>query len=164
MKNTRQLFSPEHLKLGTIGIVFLSIVFLFFGSAVAKPSGPVLDLSNQEGKVVYVDFWASWCAPCKASFSYMNDLKAQYPETDFHIVLINLDQKPARAERFLRGVTAPVPSLYDPKGKIARQYKVSAMPTSVLIDRKGNIRYIHDGFHPEKTKEYSKHIEELLNE
>jgi peroxiredoxin len=94
----------------------------------------------------------------------MNDLKARYPQEEFQIILINLDQKPARAEQFLKRVHAPVPSIYDPKGKIAKAYKVSAMPTSVIIDRQGNIRYVHDGFHPEKTKEYSQHIEELLNE
>ncbi len=145
-------------------IVIFPLLFVVssFASATSPSSG--LDLSQAEGKVIYVDFWASWCAPCKMSFSYMNDLKAEFPEKDFQIILINLDKDKADAEWFLSNVKEPVPSIYNPKGDIARHYKVSAMPTSILIDRQGKIRYVHKGFHPEKTKKYTSHIKELINE
>lgn len=157
------------IRLLWLGIVLLPLIVLF--SSLANAASPAsllktgaLDLSQTKGKVVYVDFWASWCGPCKASFPYMNDLKAQYPESDFQIILVNLDRNKKKADRFLKRVNEPVASIYDPKGVIARQFKVSAMPTSILIGRDGKVRYVHEGFHPEKINEYSSHIKELLNE
>jgi thiol-disulfide isomerase/thioredoxin len=164
MTNNNTTFYQKTLNFRLVKMILLPLSILFSSFALATPPKSVLDLSGTEGKVVYVDFWASWCAPCQASFSYMNDLQSQFPESDFQIVLINLDQSREKADRFLRRVEEPVPSIYDPNGVIAKYYKVSAMPTSILIGRHGKIRYVHDGFHPEKTNEYTSHIKELLNE
>lgn len=164
MTNNNTLLYKKISKLSWMGIIFFPLAILFSSFAFSTPQTSELDLSTAKGKVVYVDFWASWCAPCQASFSYMNELKVKYSESDFKIILVNLDQNPAKAERFLRRVKEPVPSIYDPKGVIALQYNVSAMPTSVIIDRSGKVRYVHDGFHLEKINEYTSHIEELINE
>ena len=143
-------------------LTLFSVVLAQFVSA--NETDSQLDLEPLKGKVVYVDFWASWCAPCKASFAYMNDIKAQYSPEDFEIILINLDHDPHKAERFLARVKAPSRSLFDPKGKLARRFNVSAMPTSILIGRDGKIRYTHDGFFPAKIQEYTSQLEELIDE
>ncbi len=163
-------FPPLHIIVTFVmmAVFALSMILLGFSASARSVSdgenaGP-LDLSQYAGKVVYIDFWASWCGPCQESFPFMNKLKASYPEKDFVIVLVNVDRKQSKADRFLSRIPAPVPTLYDPKGKIARQFDIKAMPTSVLIDRKGRIRYVHSGYHAEKTPEYTSHIKELINE
>ena len=172
MNDTLKYFRVIFNRLRRFTLAFVSMLLLISGAAFAPASAgtPVqdtkaaLDLSGTKGKVVYIDFWASWCAPCQASFPFMNELKAQYPESDFQIILVNLDHNKKKADRFLSKVNAPVPSIYDPQGKIAEAYNVSTMPTSIIIGRDGQVRYVHKGFHSEKTLKYSYHIKELLNE
>lgn len=123
-----------------------------------------LNLSAYKGKVVYLDFWASWCAPCKLSFPYMERMTAVYSHGSFVVIAVNVDHSRERADAFLEQVGAGVPVVYDPKGEIARSFHVAAMPTSVLIGRDGRVRYVHQGFFQAKTDEYQAHIEELINE
>ncbi len=123
-----------------------------------------LDLSAYRGKVVYVDFWASWCGPCKLSFPYMASLTRQYAGRDFAVVTINLDRSRPQADMFLRKMGASLPVIYDGTGGIAAQYKVSDMPTAMLIDRSGHVRFTHKGFHPDQQAAYRQHIDQLLSE
>ncbi len=164
MTKNMMVFSKKFADIHWLKMMVLSFAILFTAPTLAASTHSALDLSSAKGKVVYIDFWASWCAPCKASFPYMNGLKRQYPESDFQIILVNLDQNRKQADRFLSRVQAPVSSIYDPKGTIAQQYNVATMPTSILIDRQGKVRYVHKGFHPEQTHEYETHIQELLHE
>jgi len=127
------------------------------------PANP-LDLSRYKGKVVYLDFWASWCAPCKLSFPYMERMTAAYPRAAFVVIAVNVDHSRQRADAFLSQVGASVPVVYDPKGVIATKYHVSEMPTSILIGRDGRVRYTHLGFFENKTPQYEAHIEELIHE
>lgn len=122
------------------------------------------DLGAYKGKVVYLDFWASWCGPCKESFPYMQGLKKSFAKDGLEIVAVNVDRSQSRADAFLNQMQADLPVIYDPKGEIAKAFKVKDMPTSILIDRKGRVRYVHDGFHAEKTPAYDSHLMELLHE
>lgn len=128
-----------------------------------SPQGS-LDLHNYKGKVVYLDFWASWCAPCRLSFPYLNEKSNQYPDRDFVVIGVNVDHDQSKANHFLDDMGHNFPIVYDPKGAAASQYKIKAMPTSLLIDRSGHVRYSHLGFFPEKTSEYDHQIEELIHE
>lgn len=130
----------------------------------AAEAPATIDLAAYRGKVVYLDFWASWCGPCKLSFPYMRGLRARYPNRDLEIVTVNLDRNPALAATFLGQVGGGLPVVYDREGALARRFLVKDMPTSVLIDRRGNIRFTHRGFHPDKTAEYQQHITQLINE
>jgi thiol-disulfide isomerase/thioredoxin len=143
----------------------LAALGLLFGAGGAQAdSRPALDLAAYKGKVVYLDFWASWCGPCRLSFPYMERLSQYYARQPFVIVAVNLDHSRDKADAFLAQFGPDIHVVYDPTGQIATKYGVKAMPTSVLIGRDGRIRYVHDGFFAEKLLVYESHISELLNE
>ena len=119
-------------------------------------------LSALRGKVVYLDFWASWCGPCRQSFPWMNDLQAKYASRGLQIVGVNLDAKDADARKFLAETQANFLLAFDNKGVTPKLYGVKGMPTSYLIDREGRIVSEHSGFHFSKTATLEKEIEKLL--
>jgi thiol-disulfide isomerase/thioredoxin len=128
----------------------------------AAPRWPLLD--SLQGKVVLVDFWASWCAPCLQSFPWMNDLHARHGGDGLVIVAVNVDQERALADAFLKKVPARFRVEYDQTGSLARQFEVQAMPTSFLIDRQGNIRVRHAGFREKQRADREQQIVQLLKE
>lgn len=132
--------------------------------APASAESTSLDLSQYRGKVVYVDFWASWCGPCKLSFPFMKSLASRYSPNDFAVVTINVDRARPSADAFLKQVNSNLPVIFDQKGALAGKYKVTDMPTSLIVDRKGNVRYRHQGFYEAKTAEYQAHVAELVRE
>ncbi|MFZ6799083.1 TlpA family protein disulfide reductase [Undibacterium sp. Di24W] len=103
-------------------------------------------LKQHLGKLVYVDFWASWCAPCLQSFPFMNSLQQKYQAAGLQIIAINLDKKIDDAQIFLSKNPAQFLVLFDPAGQTPQQYGVKGMPSSYLIDRKGKLISIHKGF------------------
>jgi thiol-disulfide isomerase/thioredoxin len=121
-----------------------------------------LDLKSHHGKVVYLDFWASWCKPCKESFPWMNSLLEKYPADSFTIVTINLDAETDAMHHFLGKVKADFDIYHDPSGRIAEQFKIEGMPTSYLIDSSGKVVKKHIGFYTKNTEKYEREIEELL--
>ena len=124
-----------------------------------------LDLSAYRGKVVYLDFWASWCAPCKASFPYMEGLQIDHGKQGLVVIAVNLDHDRAKADAFLAAEDARhIQVMYDSKGQIAKSFKVKAMPTSLLIGRDGTVRFVHSGFREGETGLYDAHLQELLHE
>ena len=132
--------------------------------AAATAATPALDLDAYKGKVVYLDFWASWCGPCKLSFPWMNDAQSHYGPAGLVIIAVNVDHDRALAEKFLSQRGANFKVLYDPKGQIASQYKVAGMPTSVVIGRDGKVRFEHTGFFENRQDEYETQISQLLLE
>jgi len=117
------------------------------------------DLRNQ---VVYLDFWASWCGPCRQSFPWMNEMQARYGSQGFKVVAINLDDDRANADRFLAEVEANFEIGYDPDGKTAETYNLKVMPSSYLIDRDGNLALAHKGFKTRDRASMETRIKELL--
>ncbi len=126
--------------------------------------GSDLDLTAYRGKVVYVDFWASWCAPCKQSFPWLDILARAYAPQDFVVIGVNVDKDRDLAERFLNATPADFRIVYDPKGELATAYKVAGMPTGVLIDRTGRIRFQHAGFSEKQKELYEQQLHMLLAE
>ncbi|MDP3072039.1 MAG: TlpA disulfide reductase family protein [Opitutaceae bacterium] len=117
------------------------------------------------GKVVLVDFWASWCAPCKASFPAMAKLHAAYAARGLVIVAVSIDEKAPAAEAFAKKLAPPFATLHDRQQKLAKQVVVPAMPTSYLLGPDGRVRFIHQGYRGEPTeRELRAHIELLLAE
>jgi thiol-disulfide isomerase/thioredoxin len=121
-----------------------------------------LDLKQYNGKVVYLDFWASWCKPCQKSFPWMNGMVQRYPAEGFKIVTINLDSDSKAMNEFLSRVPADFDIFHDPSGTLAEKFQLQGMPTSYLIDKSGKVVSRHIGFQTEEIPAYEKEIESLL--
>jgi len=116
------------------------------------------DLNQYKGKVVYLDFWASWCVPCRKSFPWMNQLTEEYSTADLVIIAVNLDKKEELAEEFLKENPANFDIFYDPKGVLAKRFKIKGMPSSVIFDRAGKPVAAHTGFFVKKIQQYEHEI------
>ncbi len=123
-----------------------------------------LDISPYKGKVVYLDFWASWCTPCHLSFPWMNDIQQQYGSEGLVIIAVDVDHDRAAADEFLAANRGALQIVYDPKGAIASKYPVKGMPTAVLIGRDGKIHSVHDGFVVNQEDKYLADVVALLHQ
>lgn len=130
--------------------------------ALPRAGGEVLTLESLKGRVVFVDFWASWCAPCKRSFPWMNEMHRKYGDKSFTIVAVNVDQRRADADRFLAQVPAAFPVVYDPAGKAPAAYGVKGMPSSYLIDARGNVVQVESGFNDDQAAAIEARIRDLV--
>lgn len=106
-----------------------------------------IKLADMKGKVVYLDFWASWCEPCKASFPWLNEMQAKYGAKGLQVVGVNVDAKQDDANRFLTEVPAKFLIAFDRGGGTPKSYGIKAMPSSVLIGPDGKVLFEHKGFH-----------------
>ncbi len=123
------------------------------------------DLPVTAGQVVLVDFWASWCAPCKASFPAMAKIHSDYAPRGLIIAAVSIDEKPAAAVAFWKKLSPPFATLHDRGQKLVQQVVVPTMPTSYLLDRTGKVRFVHEGFHGDTTDKQLRHeIDTLLAE
>ncbi|GAB6140753.1 TlpA disulfide reductase family protein [Methylosoma difficile] len=121
-------------------------------------------LAQFKGKVVYVDFWASWCGPCAKSFPFLNQLDNDLKAKGLQILGVNLDEDKAAAQAFLDKYPASFSIVSDSGEQCARSFAVKGMPSSYLIDKKGLIRHVHLGFRPSEAEEVRALIEQLLAE
>lgn len=119
-------------------------------------------LSSLKGKVVYLDFWASWCGPCRKSFPWMNELQRKYADQGLVVVGVNLDAKPEDAQAFLQRTPAEFRIAFDPQGETPRRFGVKGMPTSFLIQRNGQVAHKHTGFTDKTAREVEEHLVALL--
>lgn len=121
-----------------------------------------IQLKSYRGKVVYVDFWASWCGPCRQSLPELNLLRKKYRQQGFEVIAINLDEEKEEAMAFLKEFPVAYPTARDEEGTTPDQYGVQGMPTGYLIDRKGKVSLVHEGFKKTDSEELSAHIATLL--
>jgi len=118
----------------------------------------IVSLDQYKGSVVYVDFWASWCGPCKKSFPWMNEMQERHADTGLKVVAINLDASSSDAKSFLEATRPNFVIAYDPKGQTASAYGVRAMPSSYIIGRDGRLKWQHMGFRKKDTKKIEKQL------
>ena len=124
--------------------------------------GDAVALDKLRGKVVYVDFWASWCGPCRRSFPWMTEMQQKYGPRGFTVVAINVDKKRADAERFLAQNPAGFTVVYDEAGATPSAYAVKGMPSSYLVDVRGNVTFVERGFLDEHKAELEQRIAALV--
>jgi thiol-disulfide isomerase/thioredoxin len=123
-----------------------------------------LKLSEMAGNVVLINFWASWCGPCREEMPLLNALHKKYAPLGFTVLGVNVEEQLDGARGFLSNVPVDFPILLDNKNKVSKQYKVIAMPTTVVVDRDGNMRYLHEGYKPGDEKKYRQMVKKLVRE
>lgn len=121
-------------------------------------------LNEFKGKVVYVDFWASWCGPCRRSFPWMNAIQQKYRDQGLAVVAINLDTDKALADEFLQQVPAQFTVRFNPDGDVARSFDLLGMPSSFMFNRQGQLVSSHVGFYSNNAVEYEQQLISLLQE
>jgi thiol-disulfide isomerase/thioredoxin len=131
-------------------------------TAVAADTADGLDLSRYRGKVVLLDFWASWCEPCRQSFPWLNAMQKQYGDRGLVVIGVNVDRERADADRFLHEVPAQFEVVYDPSGKLAAHYDLPGMPVSYVIGRNGDVVAKHIGFRTGLRAEREAEVQKLL--
>ncbi len=132
--------------------------------ALLESENAPLDLQKYQGKVIYLDFWATWCPPCKKSMPFLNALRNELFDQGFEVIAINVDEDSRDARQLLQQFPVDYAIAMDPSGKCPKQYNIMAMPSAYLIDRQGIIRNIHLGFRKRDEKEIRNHVMALLAE
>jgi thiol-disulfide isomerase/thioredoxin len=169
-------FSSRLMYSGAAMLAFLAFPLAgFVMLADAAPAAPdctwslqgakqTSDTQQYHGKVLYVDFWASWCAPCLLSFPFMNELQSAFRGQGLQVMGVNMDQKPDDVQRFLGEHPARFSVATGANAQCAKNFGVAAMPSSYLIDRNGTIRFVHRGFRQGDADQLRTQVEQLLAE
>ncbi len=154
-------------KLTPIIILFaITLMYSFIATGQTKSNSPLAELNQlmqqHQGKVVYLDFWASWCGPCRKSFPWMNAMQKKYHQQGFVVISINLDSDKQLAVKFLQQTPAQFTIIYDNKGKLANKFQLKGMPSSFLFNRQGMLLSSHSGFNGKKKTVFEQEILEAL--
>lgn len=126
--------------------------------------GNAVSLAALRGQVVLVNFWANWCAPCRQEMPLLDALYRRYEPMGFTLLGINVEPDSRLSERFLRDTPVTFPILFDTTEQVSKLYSVAAMPSTVIIDRKGVVRYIHHGYKPGDENKYQESVRTLIRE
>lgn len=126
--------------------------------------GENLKLSEMTGNVVLINFWASWCGPCREEMPLLNALHKKYQPLGFTVLGVNVEEQTGNARGFISDFPVDFPILLDNTNKVSKQYKVIAMPTTVVVDRDGNMRFLHEGYKPGDEKKYRQMVKKLVRE
>ena len=127
-------------------------------------NGQPVTLSDLRGQVIMINFWASWCGPCRQEMPLLEQIHQRYEPLGFTLLAVNVEENSADGQAFLQERPVSFPVLYDPQNGISKLYDVVAMPSTVLIDRQGNIRYLHHGYKPGYENDYQDQIRALARE
>ncbi len=154
----------------------LSGVLLPVSLAAGEASGPAADfslpsrggqpvsLSALRGQVVLINFWATWCGPCRKEMPLLEQIQKKYAPLGFTMLGVNVEEDTTQMEAFLGDVPVTFPVLLDPANRVSKLYDVAAMPSTVIVDRKGNVRFIHQGYQPGDESRYQDVIRQLIRE
>ncbi len=127
-------------------------------------SGNNLRLSEHRGEVVMLNFWASWCGPCRQEMPELDKLYQRYKDAGFTVLGVNVETDTTAANKLLKKIPVSFPVLYDTESTASKLFDVDAMPTTLLIVRDGQLRYIHRGYKPGYENHYRQQIKELIRE
>jgi thiol-disulfide isomerase/thioredoxin len=127
-------------------------------------AGEAVSLSGLKGQVVLINFWATWCGPCRKEMPLLEQIQKKYTPLGFTMLGVNVEEDTMMMDAFLKDVPVSFPILLDPANGVSKLYNVSAMPSTVIVDRQGNIRYIHQGYKPGDEDRYQDMIRQLIRE
>lgn len=160
----------QKIKISGSALFLISLLLLPLQSVLAEPvefevetADGSLSAKELRGSVVYIDFWASWCAPCRESFPWMNEMHHRYKDKGLKIIAISLDKDRALSDEFLSDLPADFMIGFDPDGELARQFKLIGMPSAYILDRDGELVKKHVGFRNSKREEYEQSIKDILS-
>lgn len=159
--------------------IILLVLSIFMGSSLASSgltgqtapdfvlrssTGENLRLSEYRGDVVMINFWATWCGPCRQEMPLLDELYGRYQRVGFSLLGINIDDDSRRAMAMVKELGVRFPVLFDEEKKVSKLYEVEAMPMTILLDREGTVRHIHYGYKPGYEQKYLNEIRSLLRE
>ncbi|MCG7871502.1 MAG: redoxin domain-containing protein [Candidatus Thiodiazotropha lotti] len=159
----------RHIKSSLIVATLIPLLIFFVAEIdAAQPQGrdkqrSAFDLEQYRGRVVLLDFWASWCGPCREAFPWLNEMHRKYHGVGLEIIGINLDEARREAEQFLTNTPAEFTIYFDPKGVLAKRYDLQGMPASYLIGMDGRLLVEHTGFFRSQAAEREAEIRQALN-
>ena len=132
--------------------------------ALKSSTGANLRLSEYRGDVVMINFWATWCGPCRQEMPLLDQLYSRYRRVGFSLLGVNIDDDSSRAMDMIHELGVSFPVLFDARKEVSKLYNVDAMPVTVLVDREGNVRHVHKGYKPGYEEMYLDQIRSLLRE
>ncbi len=162
--------------LGVLGSLIVAMACLPAGAGAEAAPGPAAEfrlasragkpvaLSDLKGQVVLVNFWATWCGPCRKEMPLLEQIHKKYGPLGFVMLGVNVEEDTRLMDTFLKDVPVSFPILLDPANGVSKLYSVSAMPSTVIIDRKGRVRFIHQGYVPGDESKYQDMIRQLIRE
>ena len=169
----------KRMRIALLGVLLSAMPGFFSASSLASSglsgqpapdfvlksaSGTNLRLSEYRGNVVMINFWATWCGPCRQEMPLLNDLYSRYGRVGFSLLGVNIDDDSRRAMDMAEELGVAFPVLFDERKEISRLYQVEAMPVTVLVDRTGKVRHVHLGYKPGYEEKYLTEIRALLRE
>ncbi|MDX1696215.1 MAG: TlpA disulfide reductase family protein [Ketobacteraceae bacterium] len=162
---------------GSLSFLLLALTLAFSQGAMAAKvgqqapeitlpdrNGKTVKLSDFRGQVVMVNFWASWCQPCRTEMPLIEDLYQKFKKIGFVVLAVNVDEEPENGKKMLKEVPVSFPVVFDSKNQMIEKYGVQAMPSTYMVDRKGVIREVHRGYKPGDEADYEQYIRKLLRE
>jgi peroxiredoxin len=132
--------------------------------ALKSSTGENMRLSEYRGDVVMINFWATWCGPCQQEMPHLDALYSRYQRVGFNLLGVNVDVDTGRAMDMIEDLGVNFPVLFDPRGEVSKLYGVSSMPFTIIVDREGTVRYVHDGYESGYEDMYLDQIRSLLRE
>jgi peroxiredoxin len=132
--------------------------------ALKSSTGENLRLSEYRGDVVMINFWATWCGPCRQEMPLLDQLYTRYERVGFSLLGVNIDDDSSRAMDMMKELGVSFPVLFDARKEVSQLYNVDAMPVTVLVDREGTVRHVHKGYKPGYEEMYLDQIRSLLRE
>ena len=162
----------KNLTLGLLVTVFAATTLASSGLvgqvapdfALKSSTGENLRLSEYRGNVVMINFWATWCGPCRQEMPLLDELYTRYERVGFSLLGVNIDDDSRRAMQMIEDLGVSFPVLFDARKEVSKLYEVEAMPVTVLVDREGNVRYVHHGYKPGYEDKYLDQVRSLLRE
>ena len=166
--------TSRYTRLAVRAVALLAVTLPAFGGLatsgpapqfqLAARGGKTIDLAQYKGQVVMINFWATWCGPCRQEMPLLESIYKKYNKMGFTLIGVNVEPDTKPVESFLKETPVSFPIAFDTKSEVSKMYEVSGMPSTVIVDRKGKVSVIHHGYKPGDENVYQDAIRKLVRE